>query len=174
MEQTLKLNKQTNLYEASILIQVEPEIFRRLLSKYLEDYNIDPANIEDYIEALYNVSKVSRWLEHKRVTIVIPEQEPIKLQEPERHAVNMRSLTKQEVEELRNKALVIPVDQWEFLKTPLVPWTKKGENIKERNRAYQKRFDEKLVLDALKKELETAKLEKLEVVANSVNNARMR
>src|SRR5216684_5527271 len=115
MEQTLKLNKQTNLYEASILIQVEHEIFRRLLTKYLEDYNVDPANIEEYVEAVYNVSKVSRWLEHKRVTIVITEvkQEPIKLQKPEPHAVNMKILTRQEVEDLRNKALATPVDQWE-------------------------------------------------------------
>lgn len=178
MEQTLKLNKQTNLYEASILIQVEPEIFKRMLYRYLEEQNIDPGNIEEYQTALYNVSKVSRWLEHKRVTVVIPEQEPIMLQEPSKSDLASgfvtKRLTLQEIRKLRDDAMALPVDQWDTLLTPLLPFDKPGDNKQERNYVYQRRYDEKKVLDALKKELEPASLQKLEVVASSVNSARMK
>lgn len=171
MEQTLK--RQGNIAVAHVLIEVEYEFVTRALERYIRENNVDVTDIEALTQAQYEVMKVSRWLEHKRVNVVIPEERPIMLQEPEiDHAKRMKRLTAKEIEELRNKALALPVDMWGTLLTPTLK--NRQKNIQESDRIYAIREDEKRVLNTLKKELEPAKLEKLEVVASSVNNARMK
>ncbi len=78
-EPTLSFNRETGMYEGMLLVQVDSEIFRRLLIKAVEEDLIadltDPAT---WTKAVARVGKITNWLDrpHVKVTPIESRQRP--------------------------------------------------------------------------------------------------
>src|SRR6266704_3092585 len=72
-EPTLSFNRETGMYEGLLLVQVDSEIFRRLLIKAA-----DLTDPQTWTRAIASVGKISNWLDrpHVKVTPIESRQRP--------------------------------------------------------------------------------------------------
>ncbi len=78
-EPTLSFNRETGMYEGLLLVQVDSEIFRRLLIKAVEeDKAADLTDPQTWTRAIASVGKISNWLDrpHVKVTPIESRQRP--------------------------------------------------------------------------------------------------
>ncbi len=185
-EPTLSFNRETGYYEGMLLVQVDAEIFRRTLFRYLEENNIDMLDMQQYQAAIQAITRVGRWVDHPHTLINLlretkPKQEvpqvveETKLLEPMAHTkkpLHSKYLVPEDEVILRELALRLPVDEWESLLTPLPANLPIGQS-KEKEMIYQRRYAERQALNKLKQELEPARNDMLHAIAESVNGARI-
>lgn len=203
-EPTLQLNKQTGKYEGYLLVQVEPELFRRILLKTVEeDETLDLTDPSTWASAIERVGKSMYWLDrlHTVVTpvcgipLTLPPSEPtVKLEKTV--LPHASKSTYQELEaKLREKADKIPPYQWfDMLMTPLPQGLSSSST--EKQQAYYIRSDERKILKTLYAEWEDGQFpvnanallkqteheeqearkstKKIEAIAGAVNGARLR
>ncbi len=178
-EQRLKLNPKTDYYEATFTVRVEAEIFRRVLFNHVEEHHIDPADLEAWGKAVHEVARVGKWMTHPRAAITTPqEEEPAKptlasyLPELEDKPTLTYSFLPGDERALWDKAMKLPVDEWETLLTPL-PDELSSQDPKKRP-FYMRRYAERRSLERLKEQLEPTPDERIEAIAQVVNDARLR
>ncbi len=81
-------------------------------------------------------------------------------------------LSQKEEEELWDKAMQLPVNEWDALLTPL-PDELNSQDPKKRP-FYMRRYAERRSLERLKEQLEPTPDERIEAIAQVVNDARLR
>ncbi|SRR5258708_745035 len=182
-EQLLKLNPETGCYEATFTVRIEAEIFRRMLFNYIEEYHVDPTDLAAWEKAIHEMARTSRWLSHPRAAIApvqerseaLVEPSPIstkEVDEKERKIPSTASLSQKEEEDLWEKAMQLPVGEWETLLTPLPP--ELNSQSKEKRPFYMRRYAERRSLDRLKERLEPIPSERMESIAEAMNGNRLR
>ena len=178
-EQRLKLNPKTGYYEATFTVRVEAEIFRRVLFNYVEEQHIDPTDLAAWEKAVHEVARVGKWMTHPRAAIT-PEQErrftplespPMERQEKKIITLAHR-LTQKDEEALWDKAMQLPVSEWDTLLTPL-PAELSSRDPKKQP-FYFRRYAERRSLERLKEQLEPTTAERMEAIAQAVNDSRLK
>ncbi|SRR6266704_458052 len=159
-EPTLSFNRETGMYEGMLLVQVDAEIFRRMLIKAVEEDLIadltDPAT---WTRAIASVGKISNWLDRPHVKVmpiatsqvqqplapsVVPMISPVAQSRPKTQVTLIE-------EELREKARYVAPYRWiEILLTPY-EYLPPG---KEKEAVFQRRHKERRFLEQLHKEWE--------------------
>ena len=181
MEQLLKLNPKTGYYEATFTVRVEAEIFRRVLFNYVEEHHIDPTDLAAWEKAVHEVARVGKWMTHPRAAITLaqekpeePKEQPLAsyLPEVEEKPTLPLSFLPGDERALWDKAMKLPVDEWETLLTPL-PDELSSQDPKKRP-FYMRRYAERRSLERLKEQLEPTPSERIEAIAEVVNSARLK
>jgi len=149
----LSLNQATGKYEGLLLIQVDAEIFRRLLLRAIEeDEASDLTDPQTWITAIARVGQITRWLDKPHVTVTPVVKQPAPLQEGP--SPSLRPQTKMALleERLRGQARSTPPYLWETqCMTPLGDHTLP---VKERDDISRLRYDERKFLRRLHEEWE--------------------
>lgn len=185
-EQLLKLNPETGYYEGIFTVRVEPEIFRRVLFTYIEDYHIDPTDLAAWGKAIHEVARVGKWFAHPRAQVapvevcreIAVEPSPVNTVVAEEQKVQKKitktvkypkSLSREEEKTLWDKAMELPVTEWDTLLTPI-------PDVEKRDKwpYYYRRHAEHESLKKLKEQLTPAPLERMEVIAEAVNGNKIR
>lgn len=169
----MHLNKETGKYEASFTLAIDAEIFQRILFKHIQENNVDVTDIQGLEQAIRAVSKAQNWITHPHVTITFSQENQAPVAQPEVANIQ-RPYVKQwfnvsEKQALRELAMVTPKEQWETLLTPLAT---SDMDEQQKNAVSQRRYQERKYLKGLEQEILSP--ERLELVANSVNGARMK
>src|SRR6266702_4464632 len=198
-EPTLSFNRETGMYEGLLLVQVDSEIFRRLLIKAVEeDKAADLTDPQTWTRAIASVGKISNWLDrpHVKVTpIASPIAQPVPKEvesEPAPQVTEFNSLREQLEEKARH---LPPYLWWEKAVLTELPDASVVMSRQEKQPLYMARNREREMLTAIRSEWERGKFEldpeaaeqerqhqqeeqgsfmgKLEVVAEAVNGARI-
>jgi hypothetical protein len=162
-EPTLKLNKETGYYEGlrCELIQVEAELFRRVLLKIVEEDSLaDLTDPTTWAQAASKIGKIAYWYDkpHTRITPVeagipvsVPEVQPKEQENPETKPTRATQVFLSDLEaELEEQAKHLPPYQWEEkLLSPLGPVAHLHKHDLEKQRVYQLRFKQGRILKAL-------------------------
>jgi len=172
-EPTLSFNRETGMYEGLLLVQVDSEIFRRLLIKAVEeDKAADLTDPQTWTRAIASVGKISNWLDrpHVKVTpiesrlrpksftmVVFPPEaeQPIPKEvesEPAPQVDSFISLREQLEEKVRH----LPPYLWEEACLPAIP---EGLSIQEKRPIYQERHRSRDILYQIRGEYERGKFE---------------
>ncbi len=150
-EPTLSFNRATGYYEGTITVQVNAEIFRRLLLRAVEeDESADLTDPETWVRVIARVGKIMNWLDKPNVkfTPVTPAS-PEPIDKPVEQKKTQTELLR---EELREKVRNMPPHQW--LDFRLTPIPSKDLDRKEQQRFSNRRHDEKVILERLLEEWE--------------------
>lgn len=191
-EPLLRFDPVTGFYEGTFTIRVEAEILRRTAFKYIEDNNIEITNPTAWSQAIEEIAKVRKWLNHPRsiIQVSVPATTPTKevVATPEKPASTeseYKSVLELEVDDLREKVKHIPLAEWE---TQLLPSLPKDQTIQEKQPIYKSRTLKRKALAILQDELEQGLLSldadvllqqetqltnTLYAVAETVNSARL-
>lgn len=163
-EPTLRLNKDTGYYEGFLLVQVEAELFRRILLKTVEEH--ETADLTDpttWADAILKVGRMKPWLDkpHTKVTpveavspVAAPEVKPKEEEKenPETKPARAKQVFLLDLEaELREQAKHLPPYQWEEkLLASLEPVAHLNKHDLEKQRVYQLRFKQGKILKELR------------------------
>lgn len=162
----LQLNKQTGCYEGTLLVRVDPEIFRRFLMNAIEeDGAADLTDPSVWTQAIAKVGKIENWLGRPHVTLtpiareVTESASSVKAEAAPpvvKHMFrtidpNRPSYVKIEAD-LRERARKVPPYLWETLRAP-IPAGVKAENP-EKQKVYYIRSDQGRALKVLRAEWE--------------------
>ncbi len=159
-EPTLSFNRETGMYEGMLKVEVDAEIFRRLLLRTVEeDTTADLTDPQTWVAAIARVGKIVNWLDkpHVKVTpittsqvqyppvpAIVPVISPIESSRPKTQAALIE-------EELREKAKYVAPYRWiEILLTPY-EYLPPG---KEKEAVFQRRHKERRFLEQLRREWE--------------------
>ncbi len=156
-EPTLSFNRETGMYEGMLLVQVDAEIFRRMLIKAVEeDKAADLTDPQTWTRAIASVGKITNWLDRPHVKVIpittlqvqpTPSIVPIESSRPKTQVALIE-------EDLREKARYIPPYRWiELLLTPY-EYLPPG---KEKEAVFQRRHKERRFLEQLRQEWEQGK-----------------
>jgi|SRR5579864_4463518 len=162
----LGLNRTTGKYELVFKLEVDADCFTQALFSYAKKNNIDPTNLLEWEQAIHHVASFEQWKEHPHARIVLGgEEQPKTRQEipaPEpAQETRWASPTEEEKKALRDRALDLPVSEWDSLKTPIP----QDIHYSQKKWCYQRRSYEQKVLDALKAERAPNPLEQIQAVA---------
>ncbi len=148
-EPTLSFNRATGYYEGTITVQVNAEIFRRLLLRAVEeDESADLTDPETWVRVIARVGKITNWLDkpNVKVTAVAPATpEPIEQEE-----IPKKKRPGGLVEEMREKAQHTAPHLWLDQCRTSLP-SSYADNP-EYYRASNRRTDEKRILERLLEE----------------------
>lgn len=169
-EPTLKLNPQTGFYEGLLLVQVEAELFRRLLIKTVEDdQNADLTDPSTWAQAVNRIGKITFWLNRPGVTVKPVELEaetitappaptpgipaiPAKPKPEPEPTPRAPMLFETELEaDVRARAAHVPPYEWEEKIMSYLP-PELDKHSREKQHIYQRRFRERKILQALQEE----------------------
>lgn len=180
-ETCLKFSKGRNVYTGFIAVEVDAEIFRNSLYKYLTDNNIDPANIEEYQKALAEFSRISRWTDHPRahksvfcpsldVATMTPPPEDIHVPVPDRGG--KYRLSQEEKSSLENKLIS---GNFAHINELLTPIPANGDH-REKQPVYDKRYAEKSYIRRFCSEnnIPFVSDDRLSAIASAVNGTRIK
>ncbi len=140
----LKFNRATGKYEGVFTLQIEAEIFRRLLFQYANENNIDPADLDAWQRAIAATAQVGNWLNHPHATItemeersIMPVHQPTALTQPSTLQERLCAIAQQ-----------TPPHLWE--ERCLTPTGDKSLPLKERDNIGRLRWREREVLKTLR------------------------
>lgn len=182
MSNVLRLNRETGKYEAVFSVRVDAEIFRRRLFVYAERENIDVTDIQAWNKAIEHVARLDQWMNDSHAVICLETQELkqiVQVEKREERPVitvshKVRQATQEHLSTLLSLARETPVAQWDSLLTPLPSDLPRGKS-EEKERIYRIRYDERRALEHLKQEMqEPLDMERVALVASSVNGARIK
>ena len=149
----LSFNRSTGCYEGMLLVQVDAEIFRRMLLLAIEeDEAADLTDPQTWMRAIERVGNAAYWIGRPHVKIT-PVTHQTKLEEqkgepaPKAGRMEEQDAANSLEQTLQAKARVIPPYRWEeMLLTPLSDELSRYE----KRPIYQARHREHQVLDSLR------------------------
>lgn len=160
-EPTLRLNKETGYYEGLLLVQVESELFRRILLRTVEEH--ETADLTDpttWADAITKVGKMKPWLDkpHTKVTpveVILPaaevKPEEHRTEKPETKLTEAKQGVLSDLETtLREQARHLPPYAWEEkLLASLESVAHLHKHDTEKTRVYQLRCKQGKILKQL-------------------------
>jgi hypothetical protein len=192
MDEVLHLNRNSGYYEATFAIKVNAEIFQHTFFRYVEENHVDITNPEAMQEAIRQVAKIAKWIDHPRTlkVPVSPSSEEQKETTPTIPVVTHKVLVQPrpvsdlprkkphsrlsavQEEALIKRAMALPEERWiPDALTPIPEGLPRGRNHM-RRAVHNLRYAERYALEQLKGKLEPAKEDVLEAVAGAVNGNR--
>jgi hypothetical protein len=184
-EPLLRLNPNTGYYEGTFTVQVEAEIFRRVLFRHVEEYHVDPTDLNAWEQAITQVARTAKWINHPRAEVRLAqeslngakEKEQAKEEEEEKEQEKTplsttKYLSPQEEQVLWEKAMQLPVIAWNTLLTPLPD--ELGSQDPKKRPYYMRRYAERRSLEKLKEQLEPTPAARVEAIASAVNGNRLK
>jgi len=195
-EPTLRFNPETGLYEGTLLVQVDPEIFRRFLIHTVEeDQAADLTDPQTWTRAIAKAGKITNWLGRPHVTISPVAASPTMV---EQQPSEVRPMTKAKLMEnrLREKARQVAPYKWDMECLTPTPPGDASLSREARAEVGRVRYEERQVLKLLRAEWEAGSFHleagaaeaqaaheqqeqgkvttKLETVATALNGIRLR
>lgn len=182
-QELLKLNEKSGYYETKpFVVKIEAEIYQRMFFKYIEEHHVDLSDINAVELAAQEMLKVGKWLSHPRTEVAayVPDvhitQPLVKEEYSGPRYTRIDTLNTEEEKELWKQARLLPEDQWDLLKPPLIDGMSKED--KEKNGIYHRRSAITKSLDKLREKMKIEReypvIERVEAISEAVNNNRLK
>jgi hypothetical protein len=153
-ETTLQFNREKGCYEGHLLVQVDAELFRRLLlQEVAQDEAADLTDPTTWTKAIEKIGNVNRWLNNPHTILtsvgkpVLPSSEVVQaplVQKAMRPKPSGSQVSYADIENtLRTRARTVPPYQWETLRDPVPPGR---SDAPEKKRNSYVRSDQKKIL----------------------------
>lgn len=179
---SLKLNRETGLFEMTITINVDRGSLLRKLVSYIEKENVDFTNLLEYQKALEKVSSLYEWQGDPNISVsqgrdiqmLESNTQTNKEDKEKRQGFYKDDYPSTDKGEFIKRLIETPEKDWESLKTPIPEGYHKQYGIHGR-RYYNREMESKIIRqfrDGKFDDMKLASMEKLQVVASATNGTR--